>query len=261
MSELRTRIEAGDLAGARAGAESLAPFWPNIGSQAGLLGTALRVAAGLGAAGTAAMLLKPFRAETVAPEHAGGLAAAGQYGQEWTRRVIAGWFGSGHCLEADRCEWVEGLPELCAALHVAGDRQTAKLLASGAWAWIADQLRYWAVVMRAEIRQPQLEMLSLPLVRLMQASDRELPGEIVAALGGYQDNVLECLMPALRSATALSADARRAAGLDVLARHCWQRLDAIVARRGRLVGRLDRMRVRPVSHAGDVPRFLVAADF
>src|SRR6266581_1373332 len=48
LSELRTRIEAGDLEGARAGAESLAPFWKKIGSQARLLGTALHVAAGLG---------------------------------------------------------------------------------------------------------------------------------------------------------------------------------------------------------------------
>ena len=34
LSELGTRIEAGDLEGARAGAESLAPFWKKIGSQA-----------------------------------------------------------------------------------------------------------------------------------------------------------------------------------------------------------------------------------
>src|SRR2546430_4517875 len=96
LSELRTRIEAGDLEGARAGAESLAPFWKKIGSQAGLLGTALHVAAGLGAAETAAMLLEPFRVETVAPEHAGGLAAAaGRYGEAWTRGGIAGWCGPG----------------------------------------------------------------------------------------------------------------------------------------------------------------------
>lgn len=57
----------------------------------GLLGTALHVAAGLGAAGTAAMLLEPFRVETVAAEQAGGLAAAaGLYGEEWTRGVIDG---------------------------------------------------------------------------------------------------------------------------------------------------------------------------
>lgn len=231
LSELRARIEAGDLAAARAGAESLAPFWRTIGSQAGLLGAALHVAAGLEAAGTAVMLLQPFRVETVAPEHADGLAtAAERYGGQWARRVITGWFGSGHYLEADRCEWVERLPELCAALRAAGDRQAARLLASGAWVWIAGQLRYWTALARAEIRQPRLEMLSLPLVRLMGATDRELSDEIVATLGGYRDNVLECLMPALYSAAALPAEARRAAGLDVVARGCGQRLGAIIAR-------------------------------
>src|SRR6266542_3937840 len=159
LSELRTRIEAGDLAGARAGAESLAPFWKKIGSQAGLLGTALHVAAGLGAAETA-----------------------------------------------------------------------ARLLAAGAWGWRGDQLRLWTTTARTEIRQPRLEMLSSPLVRLLEAADHELRDEIVAALGGYRDNVLGCLMPALRSADALPADARRAAGLDAVARDCGQRLGAVIAR-------------------------------
>ncbi|MBA3575957.1 MAG: 2OG-Fe(II) oxygenase, partial [Pseudonocardiales bacterium] len=61
LHELRDRIDAGDLEGARAAAESLAPFWKKIGAQAGLLGAALDVAAGLGVAETAAMLLEPFR--------------------------------------------------------------------------------------------------------------------------------------------------------------------------------------------------------
>jgi hypothetical protein len=230
LSELRTRIEAGDLEGARAGAESLAPFWKKIGSQAGLLGTALQVAAGLGAAGTAAMLLEPFRVETVAPEHAGGLAAARQYGEEWMRGVIAGWFGPGHYLEADRYEWVESLPGLCGALRAAGGPEVALLLAAGAWRWMGDQLRLWTTTARTEIRQPRLEMLSLPLVRVLEAADHELRDEIVAALGGYGDSVLGCLMPALRSAAALPTDARRAAGLDVVARDCGQRLGAVIAR-------------------------------
>jgi hypothetical protein len=46
----------------------------------------------------------------VAPEHAGGLAAAGQYGEEWMSGVIDGWFRSEHSFEADSCEWVERLP-------------------------------------------------------------------------------------------------------------------------------------------------------
>jgi len=194
LSALHTRIEAGDLEEARAAADSLAPFWKKIGSQAGLLGTTLHVAAGLGAAGTAAMLLEPFRVETVAPEHAAGLAAAaGQYGQEWTRRVIDGWFGSKHyAVEADRSEWVDRLPGLCGALRAAGAPEVARLLAVGAWGWMADQLRLWTTTARAEIREPHLEMLSSPLVRLLEAADDELRDEIVAALRGYGDNVLRC---------------------------------------------------------------------
>jgi hypothetical protein len=67
-----------------------------LGAQAELLGATLDVAAGLGVAGTAAMLLEPFRVATVTQEHAGGLAAAaGRYGEDWTRSVIDGWFGLG----------------------------------------------------------------------------------------------------------------------------------------------------------------------
>jgi hypothetical protein len=231
LSELHTRIDAGDLEGARAAAQSLAPFWKTIGSREGLLDTALHVAAGLGAAGTAAMLLEPFRVETVAPEHAGGLAAAaGQYGEEWTRGVIDGWFGPKHHFEADRDEWVERLPGLCGALRTAGGPEVARLLAAGAWGWMGDQLRLWTTTARAGIRQPQLEMLSSPLVRLLEAADGELRDEIVAALRGYGDNVLGCLMPALRSAAALPAAVQRAAGLDVVARDCGERLGAIIAR-------------------------------
>ena len=80
------------------------------------------------------------------------------------------------------------------------------------------------------MREPQLEMLSSPLARLLEVADDELRDEIVAALRGYGDNVLECLMPVLRSAVARPTAARRAAGLDVVARDCEERLGAIIAR-------------------------------
>jgi hypothetical protein len=73
-------------------------------------------------------------------------------------------------------------------------------------------------------------MLSSPLVRLLEAADDELRDAIVAALRGYGDNVLGCLMPALRSAAALPAAARRPAGLDVVVRDCAERLSVIIAR-------------------------------
>ena len=227
LHQLRDRIEAGDLDGARAAADSLAPFWKTVGAQAGLLGAALEVAAGLDAAGTAAMLLEPFRIETVAQEHAGGLAAAaGRYGEEWTRSVVDGWFGPEHPYGTDLYEWVDNrLSGLCEALRAAGEPTVARLLVAGAWRRMDTQLRLWTTYARTEIRQPQLEMLSSPLVCLLRAADDELRDEITEVLRKYGDNVTECLMPALRL-----ADARRAAGLDAVAQDCAERLGAIIAR-------------------------------
>lgn len=225
LHELRDRIAAGDLEVARTAAQSLAPFWKKVGSQAGLLGTALEVAAGLGVAETAAMLLEPFRVAALTREHADGLAAvAGRYGQEWTREVINGWFRSGHDYGTGRHEWIEELPGLCEALCAAGQPAVAGLLTGRVWHRLGDELRSWITTARTEIRQPQLEMLSSPLTRLLQAADEPLRGEITAALRGYGDTVLECLMPALRS-----VEERCAAGLDALARDCAQRLAAIIA--------------------------------
>jgi 2OG-Fe(II) oxygenase superfamily len=227
LHELRDRIDAGDLDGARAAAESLAPFWKRIGAQAERLGATLDVAAGLGVAGTAAMLLEPFQVQTVTQEHAGGLAAvAERYGQDWTRSVIDGWFGPGHRFGSDLSEWVGNrLPGLCGALRTTGKPEVARLLASGAWRWLGGQLRLWITTPRSDVRQPQLEMLSSPLVRLLEVADDELCDEITGTLRECGDNVLECLMPALRLAAP-----RRAAGLDTVARDCAERLGTIIER-------------------------------
>jgi hypothetical protein len=227
LRELRDRIDAGDLQGARAAAESLAPFWTQIRAQAGLLAAALDVAAGLRVAGSAAMLLEPFQVETLAQEHASGLAAvAARYGEDWMRSLIEGWFGPGRGYGADLSEWVDNsLPELCQTLRTAGSPIVARLLAAEAWRWMDDHLRLWTATPRREVRRPQLERLSSPLVHLLQGADHALRAEITAALRGYGEDILECLMPALRL-----SHARRAAGLDTLARDCAERLGGIIAR-------------------------------
>jgi hypothetical protein len=76
----------------------------------------------------------------------------------------------------------------------------------------------------ASPRRPAQPDLGLGRVELTQG------GEQPAALRGYGDNVLGCLIPALRSATTLPAATRRAAGLDLVARDCTRRLGAIIAR-------------------------------
>jgi len=50
--------------------------------------------------------------------------AAGQYGEEWTRGVIDGWFRSEHYFETDRYQWVERLPGLCGVLRTCGVPKT-----------------------------------------------------------------------------------------------------------------------------------------
>ena len=80
------------------------------------------------------------------------------------------------------------LPGLCGALRAAGGPGVARLLLAGAWGWMRGQLRFWTTTARAEIREPRLEMLSSPLVRLLEAAGDELREEIVAALRGYGTN-------------------------------------------------------------------------
>ncbi len=227
LHELGRRIDVGDIDEARASAESVAPFWNRVGAQPGLLDAALHVAAGLGVAGTAAMLLEPFRLDTVTPEHSRGLAAvAAQYGEDWTRSLIDGWYAPGRLFGTDLSEWVDSvLPALCGTLRTAGSPEVARLLATKAWHWMGGELRLSIASPRSEIRQQQTEMLSSPLVRLMEAADDELRDEITAGLRECGDNVVECLMPALRLAAA-----QRLAMLDGVARDCAERLGTIVAR-------------------------------
>ena len=227
LHELRRRIDAGDLAGAQAAARSLAPFWGETGTRTELLGAVLDVAAGLNAAGTAAMLLEPFRVDTVTAEHANGLVAvAARYGEDWTRTVIDGWFGSRRPYGSDLSTWIDDrLPGLCDALCTAGGPTVARLLAAGAWRWLGGQLRLWTATVRSDVRRPQLERLSSPLLRLVAAADDTLRDEITAALRVSGDNVMECLMPALRLAGREST-----AHLDAIARDCAERLDTIIAR-------------------------------
>ncbi|MFF3878159.1 2OG-Fe(II) oxygenase [Streptomyces sp. NPDC001978] len=227
LRDLRDHIDAGDLAGAREAAQSLAPFWSQLETKAGLLPAALDVAVGLDAAGTAAMLLEPFRVELLAQEHAAGLAAAAErYGEQWTRSVVDGWFGSKRDpYGSDLSEWADTmLPELCEALRTTGSPHVAQLLAAGAWGWLDSRLRLWTTTAHSDVRRRQLEILSSPLVRLLEAADDTLYDEITGTLRECADTVLECLMPALRL-----ADARGAAGLDQVARDCAERLGRIAA--------------------------------
>ena len=73
LIELSERLDAGELASARADAQSVAPLWN--APEPGLLAPALNVAAGLADPDIALMLLRPFPVEWVTQVHADRLAA------------------------------------------------------------------------------------------------------------------------------------------------------------------------------------------
>ena len=216
LSQLRDRIEAGDLEGARAAAESLAPFW-RTGSdrrrdcwvrrcrwrQAWTLPGRQRCCWSRSGS-------RRSRRST----RAGWRRRPGSTARSGRASVIDGWFGPGHHSGTGQVRvGRSSLPGLCggAACRRGSDRWRGCWPPGPGAGW-ATSCGSGPATARTEIRQPQLEMLSSPLVRLLEAADDELRDEIVAALRAYGDNVLECLMPALRSAAALPAAARRAQG-------------------------------------------------
>ena len=102
LDELAAMASAGDLAGARAAAATLGPFWETT-ARGGLAGTrhshrALRQGTAdsgrYGRRGTAAMLFGPFRIENLKNAHVNSLAKiADGYGQQWTADLLRTWFG------------------------------------------------------------------------------------------------------------------------------------------------------------------------
>ncbi|WP_340377126.1 hypothetical protein U5640_19970 [Streptomyces sp. SS7] len=151
LEELRAGIARGDLERARHQAQSLAPFWKHIHPQPELLDCALQVAAGLDAAETAAMLLEPFQAGTLGPQHAGALAAAAErYGTAWMRRVLDAWFASEHRLQPQQYQWTEQPPGLCVALRAHRAPTVAQLLSARVWAAVDSGLQLWTTTGPAE---------------------------------------------------------------------------------------------------------------
>ncbi|HET9081802.1 MAG TPA: hypothetical protein VFO01_14995 [Trebonia sp.] len=229
---MRARLDAADLANARAAAESVAPFWEAPGPE--LLEPALRTAAGLADPGIALMLLRPFAVEWVTPAHAGGLAAlAARYGESWHRNLLDTWFGSRNTWrytgDGDRNGWAGALPALTAALRDAGVAAAAGWLLAASWGWLDDDIRLWLRYPSPATRRKQLAELGKPLAGLLAAADgTALADEIVTVLREHGDDVLACLLPMLRA-----AGPGPGAPFEELARDCERRLTAITERPAR----------------------------
>lgn len=227
LTELRTRLDSGDLANARAAAQSVASFWNAPGPD--LLEPALHTAAGLADPGIAVMLLRPFAVEWVTQAHAGGLAAlAARYDESWHQDLLDAWFGPRrtwqYTTDMDRKGWASALPGLIAALRDAGAAATTGHLLTASWRWLDDEIRTLLGYPSPVTRRKHLAELGRPLAGLLAAADGSaLAGEIATVLREHPDDVLACLLPMLRA-----AGPGPSAPLEQLARDCERRLKMII---------------------------------
>ena len=172
LNELTAMASAGDVSGAQAAAATLAPFWEGAlntrtpeetGRVSGLFGKALLAADTVADAGTAAMLLRPFRIENLTGAYVDSFGKlAHGYGQQWTTELLRIWFGGdqpawGYGRGQERPQWVAGwLPSLCQGLHATSDAGTvaARRLLDLAWEWLGKDIQSRARVVAAQLPRP-----------------------------------------------------------------------------------------------------------
>jgi hypothetical protein len=247
LDELHTRARAGDPAGARAAAATLAPFWDTTArtqGRKGFIGKALQTASALDDADTARMLLRPLRIEGLTRAHVAPLVTlARHYGEQWISELLRTWFGDrrswAYAGDQNRPDWLASLPALCEALHAKGSTGTATAhrLLELSWDWLDETIRQWLVTRSPSRRDKQLGDLGQPLAAVLTAAAVtgavSLRDEIVGFGREQGDEVIACVMPALQAAGTLPADTRRDGGFDALAVDCAARLEARLVRPSR----------------------------
>jgi predicted 2-oxoglutarate/Fe(II)-dependent dioxygenase YbiX len=251
LDELAAMASAGDEPGAQAAAATLASFWDGAvrartaderGGAAGFLGKALRAADDVADAETAAMLLHPFCVEHLTAAHANSFGKiAGQYGQQWTARLLQTWFGDqptwAYGAGQDRPRWVaDELPGLCAGLHATGSAGVvaAQRLLDLAWEWTSNQIGTGLASPSPSYRDKSLTGLGKPLAAVLAAaaaieaaSTRDTACRYVRK---QQDVVTALEISALRAAKRPRGHARGDAGFGDLAADCAARLRVRLAR-------------------------------
>ncbi len=186
LDELTT-IAAADRDSALASARTLGPFWEgsvrgltseDTGPAGRLLSKALCTAVALGNAEVAQMLLRPFRVELLADEHAEALASAARdFGQRWTASLLRGWFGDGQPAwpfsESGRNQWIASrLPGLTQALAAAGREASAaaRLLLELSWTWLSERIHGSVIVPSPRLRDQLTAALGEPLSAVLASA-------------------------------------------------------------------------------------------
>jgi predicted 2-oxoglutarate/Fe(II)-dependent dioxygenase YbiX len=249
LDELAAVASAGDVSGAQAAAATLAPFWDRaLRARAAdfpeLFGKALRAMDAVADAGTAAMLLRPFRIENLTGADVDSFGKiAGRYGPQWTADLLRTWFGEGQPAwayggGAERPQWVaDQLPGVCEGLQVRGGpgAVAAQRLLDLAWEWTSKDIGVGLASPSPSHRDTKLGDLGKPLASVLTAAAATGAASTRDAVGGYirkqEDAVTALEMSALRAATEMSRDGTRGdAGFGDLAADCAARLRARLAR-------------------------------
>ncbi len=255
LGELAAMASAGDVPGAHTAAATLAPFWDGAlrtrpPEETGLFGKALRAADAVADAGTAAMLLRPFRIENLTGADVDSFGKiAGKYGQQWTADLLRTWFGGdqpawGYGGGAERPRWVaDWLPGVCERLHVrdgAGAAAAQRLL-DLAWEWTSKDIGTGLASPSPSHRDTTLGDLGKPLASVLTAAAAtgaaSTRDAVCAYIRKHADAVTALEMSALRAAAEMSRDRTRGdAGFGDLAVDCAARLRAGLARAQRAPG-------------------------
>lgn len=242
LDALLRRIRSGDLAGARAMARSLVPFWKEAAAaeqRRGFFDKALGAAAGLGVPPLAASLLQPFNVERLTAGRARPFASlVEQYGEPWTQSLLAEWRadrGWGGRAE-NRYAWLAALPRLCEALRPCGGAGplAGRLLLQDEWTWLEGVLTESRHLRAPSQRDQALGRLARPVLGWLQGAGVAAAGEprdraLAFLCAPGDDTLLPCLVQVLRAAP----DSSSAAGLDVIGRHCAELLGARLAQPAR----------------------------
>jgi 2OG-Fe(II) oxygenase superfamily len=239
LQELSARARTGDLAGAREAAATLAPFWEGAAARVearALFAKALRAARLLDEPALAAMLLRPFRLETLTRSDAKALSAlVGAYGERWAEELVTAWSAKRrfhHPKGEGPEEWMASLPKLCLALRETGETgaAAATLLLRASWGWAKDSIEEGLELSPPSAREQTLSELARPLAAMLEGAwvigATDLSDEAIMVLR-RDEELTGCAIAVLR---ATPTQRWSATGLDTLAAHCSAALEARLAR-------------------------------
>jgi hypothetical protein len=242
LDELTARTRKGDLSGAREAATTLTPFWDRVAAQVeakGFFTKALRTARLIDEPALAAVLLRPFWLEMLTTSHAKAMSAlVDSYGELWAGEVVTAWSAKRrfyHPPGPSPEPWMASLPRLCLAFGEAGEAGTsaARLLLRDSWRWVSQAIDRGLELLSPSDREQTLSGLGrsvgaiLEGASLVGATDvRDRAGEVLCRDG----DLVGCAIAVLR---ATPAPQWSAAGLDAVATHCSEALEARLARPAR----------------------------